>query len=101
MGGLEKRVEHVGGALDIIDQQRLVDAPRRLAFGHGPAQPGVVVTAAADGAFVNLGIRRYALDTLLHVLGQLARADEAAAQIVQPGRLAEFVEVVQGRHWVS
>ena len=78
-------MEHVGGALDIIDQQCLVDAPRRLAFGHGPAQPGVVVAAAENGTLVNLGIGCYALNAMLHMLGQLAGADEAAAQIVQPG----------------
>src|SRR5450759_3272958 len=89
--------EDVGRGLDVLDHQLPQDLGR-LPLGGDEADHGLVVVGrAADGLFEDGRFRGDAGETLVSQACELARGDELAADVVQPQRLAQTLELLERR----
>ena len=90
------RPQHVGGGADIGDRQMLVDrGDAVVGFGLELFQRVGVFVALADRLLEDRGVRGDALQPVaLDQRAQLALLDQAALQIIQPGRLTACFELL-------
>ena len=91
-GRIEHRAQHIGRLLDVAHGQVLVE---RYGIGFGRPregdQIGIVIAGAADRLLEDRWVRRDALEPVaLDQRRELALSDQAAADIVQPDRLAHL-----------
>ena len=96
------RAQHIGGAVDIGDRQMLVDCGDAVVgLGLELFQRIRVFVALADGLLEDRRVRGHALQSVaFDQRAQLALLDQAALEIVQPGRLAACFELLQRIHAV-
>jgi len=94
------RTQHVGGILNIGDGERLVEsAGRHVALLLQFVELGLVIGAAGHRLFENGGVGSHAAQTVfLDVTLQLPARYQAAADEVEPGRLAIFCKFLQRIH---
>ena len=102
LGLVVNRTQHIGGGADIGNRQVLVDCGDAV-VGRGLEllQCIRVFVALADCLLEDRGVRGDALQSVaLDQSAQLAVLDQAALQIVQPGRLTARFELLQRIHAV-
>ena len=106
------RPERVGGRLDVLDHQLPQHVGGLLLFPHELDHRLVVVGGTADRLLEDCRIGRDPGKAFVTQARQLARADELAANVVEPQRLSDLVELFDwvvlglgcGRHhfaWAS
>ena len=96
--GVVNRTQNVCGVLDVLDRERLEKVgDRPVALLQRLADRAVIFVRAADRLLENRGVRRYAFDAVgLDQRLEVAFADEAAGEEVQPDGLAMIFECFDG-----
>ena len=86
--------EDIGSRLHVLDHQVPQHVGRFLLGANQLDHGFVVVGRAADGLFEDRRVGRDAGDPLVAQAGQLARADQLAADVVQPQRLPDLTQLL-------
>jgi hypothetical protein len=98
-GPVVDRPEDVGRRLDVFDHQVPEHVRRSGLLADQLDHRLVVVRRAADGLLEDRRVRRHARDPLVAKTRQLSGGDQLAANVVEPQRLPDVMELFD-RRWL-
>ena len=99
-GSIVDRAQHIGGTADVGEGEVVEHGADLDRTGSEQRANFVVIfVRMAHRLFEDGGIGGHPLDAvLMHQLGEIAAAHQAAPEIVEPGRLAVFSKFFKGVH---
>ena len=93
VGAVVHRAKEIGGAPHVLDREHLEDLGVAAARGGQARERLVVVVVSGDALLEDGGVRRHAPKAGVDEPGQLAGADHAAAQVVEPDALSQLEQI--------